>query len=74
MGDFENWCTSYDKLVKWGIRIHVGINGGNHFVVWAHIATNKQKKTIFEVYFVAIAKYGHPLRIRSDFVCEHNLV
>lgn len=63
MGDLENWCTSYDNLVKWGIRIHVGINGGSHFVLWAHVATNKQKKTIYEGYFVAIAKYEHPLKI-----------
>jgi len=25
-------------------------------------------------YFVAIAKYGHPLKIWSDFACEHSLV
>jgi len=50
MGGLENWCTSYDKLVKWGIRIHVGIDGGSHFVLWAHVATNKQKETIYEGY------------------------
>jgi hypothetical protein len=38
---FEDWCATYEKLVKWGIRIHVGIDGGNHFVLWACVAMNK---------------------------------
>ncbi len=60
--------------MKWGIRIHVGIDGGSHFVLWACVAMNKQKETIFARYSIVIAKYGHPLRIWFDFACEHNLV
>jgi len=59
--------------VKWGIRIDVGIDGGSHFVLWACVTMNKQKETIFARYFIIIAKYGHPLRIWSNFACEHNL-
>jgi hypothetical protein len=60
--------------VKWGIRIHVGIDGGNHFVLWACVAMNKWKETIFVGYFTVIARYGHPLKIMSNRACEHNLV
>ncbi len=60
--------------MKWGIKIHVGIDGGNHFVLWACVAMNKQKETIFAGYFITIAKYGHPLKIQSNFACEYNLV
>jgi hypothetical protein len=44
MGDLENLCTSYDKLVKWGITIHVGIDGGSHFVLWVHVQQTNEKK------------------------------
>jgi hypothetical protein len=60
--------------VKWGIRIHVGIDGGNHFVLWACVAVNKQKGIFFARYSIAIAKYGHPLKIWFNFACEHSLV
>jgi hypothetical protein len=60
--------------VKWGIRIHVGIDGESHFLLWACVAMNKQKEIVFARYSIVIAKYGHPLRILFDFACEHNLV
>jgi hypothetical protein len=55
--------VAYDKLVKWGIRIHAEFDGGSHFVLWACVAMNKQKETIFAGYFTIIAKYGYPLGI-----------
>jgi len=43
-------------------------------VLWVCVTMNKQKETIFTRYFIVIAKYGHLLRIWSNFACEHNLV
>ncbi len=60
--------------MKWAIRTLIGIDGGSHFVLWACVEMNKQKETIFAGYYIVIAKNGYPLRIWSDFACEHNLV
>lgn len=43
-------------------------------MVWGKVASNKRKETIYEAYCSAIHKYGHPLRIRSDYAGEHSLV
>ena len=67
-------CAVYNKLVPWKIRLHGCIDGGSHFVVWAKVATNKRAETIFAGYEEAVGKYGHLLRIRSDFASEHVLV
>jgi len=67
-------CAAYDKLAKWGIKIHAGIDGGTHFVLWARAAMDKQQTTIYDAYADAVRKYGRPLRVRSDFAAEHNLV
>lgn len=72
----DRYCVhaAYDKLVPWKIRLHGAIDGGSHFVVGAKVATNKRAETIFAGYAEAVQKYGHPLRIRSDFASEHVLV
>ena len=67
-------CAMYNKLVPWKIRLYGCIDGGSHFVVWAKVATNKRVETIFAGYEVAVGKYGHPVRIRSNFASEHVLV
>jgi hypothetical protein len=40
-------ATAYDKLAKWKFRIHGGIDGASHFVVWYIVATDKLAVTIF---------------------------
>lgn len=65
---------SYDKLAKWKFRIHGGIDGASHYVLWCEVATDKLATTIFKGYKAAVDLYGHPIRIRSDYAAEHNLV
>jgi hypothetical protein len=67
-------AAAYDKLAKWKFRIHGGIDGASHFVVWCVVATDKLATTIFKGYKAAVDMYGHPIRIRSDYAAEHNLV
>lgn len=50
------------------------MDGESHYVVWAKMASNKRKETMFEAYSGAVQKFGHPLRIRSDYAGEHVLV
>ncbi|CAM6087549.1 unnamed protein product [Calypogeia fissa] len=65
---------SYDKLARWGFRVHGAIDGAMHFVLYMHVAMNKTAVTIFEGYRHAIARFGHPLMIRSDYAGEHRFV
>lgn len=52
---------SYDKLAKWKIKIHGGMDGGTHFVLWAMVATDKKAETIFSAYKSAVDLYGRPI-------------
>jgi hypothetical protein len=38
------------------------------------VATDKKAETIFSAYKAAVDIYGHPIRIRSDYAVEHNLI
>jgi hypothetical protein len=66
--------AAYDKLAKWKFKIHGGIDGASHFVLWCVVATDKLATTIFKGYKAAVDVYGHPIRIRSDYATEHSLV
>ena len=67
-------CVAYDKLAKWKIRIHGGIDGASHYVLWCKVATDKMATTIFKGYKAAVILYEHPICIRSDYAAEHTLV
>jgi hypothetical protein len=41
-----------------GIRVHVGIDGASHFVVYAKVATNKRAPTIYSGKRSSIVYYG----------------
>jgi hypothetical protein len=80
VANVEEFClqyaclTAYDKLAKWKFRIHGGIDGASHFVVWCVVATDKLAATIFKGYKGMVDMYGHPIRIRSNYAAEHSLV
>jgi hypothetical protein len=45
---FISFClATYDKLTPWHIRLHGGIDGGSHFLLWVVVSTNKKKETFF---------------------------
>ena len=54
--------------------MHAGIDRGTHFVLWACTAMDKRQITIYDAYADAVCRYGRPLRVRSDFAAEHNMV
>ena len=73
----DNVCSryvAYDKLMKWKFKIHGGIDGTSHFVLWCTVATDKLATTIFKGYKAAVDVYGHPIHFQSDYVAEHTLV
>ena len=65
---------AYDKLVNYGFCVHAKIDGASHYMLWAKVALDKKKTTIFEPYVRTMEKFGCPLRIRSDFAKEHVLI
>jgi len=72
---FFSFClAAYDKFTPWHIRLHGGIDGGWHFLLWAVVFANKKKETTFARYSTTIAEYGHPIRVQSNCVIENSLV
>ncbi len=65
---------AYEKLAKWKFRIHGGIDGASHFVLWCMVATDNLVTTIFKGYKAAVDLCGHPIRVRSDYATEHSSV
>lgn len=43
-------------------------------MIWARAAVDKRQTTIYEPYADAVRRYGRPLRVRSDFAAEPNMV
>ena len=66
--------VAYDKLVNYGFRVHAKIDGASHYMLWAKIALDKKKTTIFELYVRVVEKFGCPLQIHSNFAKEHVLI
>ena len=53
--------VAYDKLVNYGFHVHAGIDGVSHYMLWAKVALDKKKTTIFEPYIRTVEKFGFPL-------------
>lgn len=66
--------AAYDKLAMYGFRVHAGIDGASHYVLWAEVAADKTSDTIYKLFASAVQKFGLPLRVRSDFASEHTLI
>ncbi len=56
-------------LLAWGTLMK-----GSHYLLWAVAFIDKKKKTISIGYSTIIAKYGHPIKVRSDCVAKHSFV
>ena len=57
-----------------GLQIHGCIDGASHYVLYAHVASNKTQETLFEPFSAAVQKFGPPLWVRCDFAAEHSLI
>lgn len=43
-------------------------------MVYAVLADNKLRETLFDAYMTAVRKWGQPLEIRSDKAAEHRFI
>lgn len=43
-------CATCNKLAKWGVKIHVDIDEGTHFVLWALASMDKRQTKIYDTY------------------------
>jgi len=57
---FLNLEIAYDKLAMYELRIHLNIDGAFHYVVHAQVTCDKKQEIIFELFMVAMAKFGVP--------------
>ena len=62
------------KLVRWKLVVHACIDGYSRFVPYCHCSTNNKATTVLDLFLEAVAKYGRPLKIRSDQGGENALV
>ena len=53
---FASIFVAYNKLMNYGFHVHAGIDGASHYMLWAKIALDKKKTTIFELYVRIIGK------------------
>lgn len=60
----------YEELKPYGFYIHGGVDGGSNFVVYAHVALNKEAGSSMIGYRQAVAQYGRPLRLQADTCYE----
>lgn len=70
---YDNPCPNYvwhidgnHKLIRWGIVIHVAIDGFSRLVTFAEASNNNRSATVLDHFERAIDLYGRPLRVRSD--------
>ena len=54
------------KLIRWGFVLHHGIDGFSRLVTFGKFSTNNRATTVLEIFREAVARYGHPVRIRTD--------
>ena len=78
---YDNPCPNYvwhidgnHKLIRWGIVIHVGIDGFTRLVTFAKASNNNFSSTVFAQFQQAVAQFGRPIRVRSDHGGENVLI
>uniref|UniRef100_A0A8C2AGH5 Integrase catalytic domain-containing protein n=2 Tax=Cyprinus carpio TaxID=7962 RepID=A0A8C2AGH5_CYPCA len=63
-----------NKLIRWRIVIHGGIDGYSRLVVFLKASSNNRSDTVFQSFVEAIDQYGLPSRVRCDNGGENNAV
>ena len=62
------------KLIRWRLVCHGGIDGFSRMIVYLKCSNNNRALTVYELFLVAIERFGLPSRIRSDFGGENHVV
>ncbi|XP_066265668.1 uncharacterized protein [Branchiostoma lanceolatum] len=65
---------SHMKLIRWGFVFHGGIDGHSRAIVYLVCSTNNRAATVYEAFRSAVAKWGVPARVRSDYGMENTKV
>ncbi|KAI5607880.1 hypothetical protein C0J50_9764, partial [Silurus asotus] len=60
------------KLIRWRIVIHGGIDGYSRLIVFLHASNNNRSTTVMNYFLNAVARYGVPSRVRTDHGGENN--
>lgn len=63
-----------DKLIRWRIVIHAGIDGYSRLVVFLKASSNHRSDMVFHSFVEAIVQCGLPSRVRCDNGGENNAV
>ena len=78
---YDSPCPNYmwhidgnHKLIRWGIVIHVAIDGFTRLVTFAKASNNNLSSTVFAQFQQAVAQFGRPIRVRSDHGGENVLI
>ncbi|XP_070564552.1 uncharacterized protein [Ptychodera flava] len=61
-----------EKLQRWKLYVHGGIDGYSRVAVYLTCANNKAAATVFRAFYNATIQYGVPSRVRSDFGQENS--
>ncbi|XP_070582194.1 uncharacterized protein [Ptychodera flava] len=61
-----------EKLQRWKLYVHGGIDGYSRVAVYLTCADNKAAATVFRAFYNATIQYGVPSRVRSDFGQENS--
>ncbi|XP_046880194.1 uncharacterized protein LOC124470386 [Hypomesus transpacificus] len=62
------------KLLKRRIVIHGGINGFSRLVVFLKASNNNRSDIVMNLFSEAVAQFGVPSRVRSDYGGENNVI
>ena len=61
----------YDKLVRWRMVIHGGIDGYSRLIMFLRVASNNRAHTVLRAFLQAVNKFGLPCRVRMDIGGEN---
>ncbi|XP_019614584.1 PREDICTED: uncharacterized protein LOC109462473 [Branchiostoma belcheri] len=65
---------SHMKLIRWGFVFQGGIDGYSRTIVYLVCNTNNRAATVYQAFRSAVAKFGVPARVRSDYGMENTKV
>ena len=54
-----------------GLRITMEIDGFSRLVTFGKFSTNNRATTVLQLFREAVVRYGHPVRIRTDYGGEN---